>query len=63
MGIMAGRHNRLRHGRVAQHVLMQREKSQQVSDAPGPSGHAEPYTFGARASPSSSSRRRWVSPT
>lgn len=45
---------------------MWREKSQQVSDAPGSSDHAEPSTSRACASPyvsPSSSRMRRVSPT
>lgn len=47
---MVDRHNILRHMRVAQHVSVRREKSQQVLEAPGPSGHAKSSTFGARAS-------------
>ncbi|CAL5201869.1 unnamed protein product [Lathyrus oleraceus] len=64
---MADKHDRLRHRRVAQHTSVQREKSQQVSEAPGPSGHAESYTSEAHASPhatpSSSSHGRRNSPT
>lgn len=46
---------------------MRRENSQQVSETPGLSGHAESSTFEARSSPhastSSSFRRRRDSPT
>lgn len=58
---MAYRHDRLRHGRVAQHISFRREKTQQVPEAPSPSDQTESSTSGARASPhappSSSSRR------
>lgn len=63
---MADRHGRMRHVRVAQHALLQWEKSR-VSRAPIPSGHAEESTNGGHAyphaSPSYSSCRRRVSPT
>ncbi|CAL5210269.1 unnamed protein product [Lathyrus oleraceus] len=59
---MVDKHDRLRHGMVAQHASLRREKSQQDLKAPDPSGHAESSTSGARTSPqttsSSSSHRR-----
>lgn len=64
---MAYINDRLRHKRVVQHASIRREKSQQVSDAPGPYGHAKPSTSGAHASlhasPSFSSRKRQFSPS
>lgn len=64
---MVDRHDRLRHGRVAQHTSKRREKSQHASEAPGPFGRAKPSTFGAHAYPyaypSSSSHMIQVSPT
>ncbi|CAL5208908.1 unnamed protein product [Lathyrus oleraceus] len=64
---MADKHDRLRHGRVAQHASMRRENSQQIPEALGPSGQAESSTYGARVSPhatsSSFSRRRRDSPS
>lgn len=63
---MAYRHDMLRHKRIAQHASMRREKSR-VLEALVHSGHVEPSTSKAHASPhaftSSSSRRRRVSPT
>ena len=61
---MADRDDKLRHWRIRQHASVRREKSQ-VSEAPVHSSQVHPKesTFGAHASPSSSSRRRRVSPT
>lgn len=61
---MVDRYDRLRHERIAQHASVWRENSQ-VSEALvhySPT-HAKVSTFGAHVSPSSSSRRRRMSPT
>lgn len=58
---MADRDDRLRHVRIAQHAV--RWENSQVLEAPVHSSHAEASTFEVHASPSSSSHRRWVSPT
>ncbi|CAL5211684.1 unnamed protein product [Lathyrus oleraceus] len=61
---MADIHDRLRHRRIAQHASVRREKSQ-VSETHIHSSHVEVSTSMAHASPSSSSssRKRYVSPT
>lgn len=48
---MADRHDRLRHDRVFQHAFVRWEKSQQVPNAPGPSGQSESSTSSGHASP------------
>lgn len=64
---MADRKDRLMHERVAHDASVRREKSQQVQEAPGPSGQEESSTSRAHASPhatpSSSSRMRQDSPS
>ncbi|XP_050890136.1 uncharacterized protein LOC127095499 [Lathyrus oleraceus] len=59
---MTSRDDRLRYRRIAQHALVWMEKSQ-VLEAHVHSSHVDASTSGAHASPSSSSRRRRVSPT
>lgn len=59
---MTDRYDKPRHGRIAYQASLWWKKSQ-VSEAHVHSDHAETSTFEVHASPSSSSRRRQVSPT
>lgn len=59
---MVDRDDGLRHERIAQNASVRREKSQD-SEAPVHSSHVKASTYGIHTSPSSSSRRRRVSPT